>query len=153
RSTLGSAGLSQLCLVNGCNVAGTLDGSLNQLFLLTTPNSVDPTVFLNLLRSTPGIVDAELDQLVSLVGLLNRVPTPLPSGLLSDRTPVNYFGAMVWNAYASQPAATIVQVAAAQSQFGVSGSGIVADIDTGVDPTHPALAGVLLPGYDFTRNQ
>src|SRR5207253_6242629 len=41
----------------------------------------------------------------------------------------------------------------AQSQFGVTGAGIVADIDTGVDPTHPALQGVLLPGYDFTRNQ
>src|SRR5258708_20385607 len=33
------------------------------------------------------------------------------------------------------------------------GSGIVADIDTGVDPNHPALKAVLLPGYDFTRNQ
>src|SRR6266513_640968 len=46
-----------------------------------------------------------------------------------------------------------VRVSDAQSQFGVSGSGIVADIDTGVDPTHPALQSVLLPGYDFTRNQ
>jgi subtilisin family serine protease len=36
----------------------------------------------------------------------------------------------------------------------VTGAGaIVADIDTGVDPTHPALQGVLLQGYDFTRNQ
>jgi thermitase len=30
--------------------------------------------------------------------------------------------------------------------------GIVAVIDTGVDPNHPALIGVLTPGYDFTRN-
>jgi subtilisin family serine protease len=29
----------------------------------------------------------------------------------------------------------------------------VADIDTGVDPNHPAFAGVILQGYDFTRNQ
>jgi len=29
----------------------------------------------------------------------------------------------------------------------------VADIDTGVDPNHPVLHPVLLPGYDFTRNQ
>jgi subtilisin family serine protease len=29
----------------------------------------------------------------------------------------------------------------------------VADIDTGVDPNHPALAPVLLQGYDFMRNQ
>src|SRR4051794_28354865 len=26
-------------------------------------------------------------------------------------------------------------------------------LDTGVDTTHPALQGVLLPGYDFTRNR
>src|SRR5204863_217613 len=32
---------------------------------------------------------------------------------------------------------------------------VVADIDTGVDPTHPVLQPVLVPGdgYDFTRNQ
>ena len=35
----------------------------------------------------------------------------------------------------------------------MSGTGIVADIDTGVDPNHPAFQGVLLQGYDFTRNQ
>jgi thermitase len=29
----------------------------------------------------------------------------------------------------------------------------VAVIDTGVDPNHPALRSVLLPGYDLTRNQ
>jgi len=51
------------------------------------------------------------------------------------------------------PAAGIVKVSQAQSQFKVSGTGIVADIDTGVDPNHPALQGVLLAGYDFTRNQ
>jgi hypothetical protein len=25
-------------------------------------------------------------------------------------------------------------------------------IDTGVDPNHPALANVLVPGYDFVHN-
>ena len=30
--------------------------------------------------------------------------------------------------------------------------GIVAVIDTGIDPSHPAFANVLIPGYDFTRN-
>jgi subtilisin family serine protease len=29
---------------------------------------------------------------------------------------------------------------------------VVAVIDTGVDPNHPALQGLLVPGYDFTRD-
>jgi len=52
-----------------------------------------------------------------------------------------------------QPAADVVEVQNAQNQFKVTGTGIVADIDTGVDPNHPALQSVLLQGYDFTRNQ
>ncbi|MGC1489941.1 MAG: S8 family serine peptidase, partial [Candidatus Acidiferrum sp.] len=41
----------------------------------------------------------------------------------------------------------------AQNGFNISGTGIVAVIDTGVDIYHPVLYPVLLPGYDFTRNQ
>ena len=59
----------------------------------------------------------------------------------------------MWNSYANQPAAQIVRVSDAQSRFEVTGRGIVADINTGVDPAHPALQSVLLSGYDFTRNQ
>jgi len=154
RSTLGSQALTQLCALPtlGCTVVGGLDGSLNRLFLLTTPSTVDPTIFLTALRGTPGIVAAELDQLLSMVGGLNKVVTPLPSGL-SNTTLVGYYGASVWQGYVNQPAAAKVQVANAQNTFSVTGAGIVADIDTGVDPNHPAFAGVLLQGYDFTRNQ
>ena len=151
RSTLGSSALTQFCLVQTCTVVTTIDGSLNQVFLLTTPALIDPTTFLTLLRNTPGIVDAELDQVVNLVGGLNAVTTP-PAGL-TDSTPENYFGNIVWNGYANQPASGIVHVQDAQNTFHVSGKGIVADIDTGVDPNHPALKSVLLAGYDFTRNQ
>jgi subtilisin family serine protease len=35
----------------------------------------------------------------------------------------------------------------------IAGNGVIADIDTGVDPNHPVLKPVLLQGYDFTRNQ
>jgi len=152
RTTLGLQGLQQLCglpLLQNCSVVGGLGDPLNQTFLVTTP--LDATTFLNLLRALPGIVDAELDQLISLLGGLNRVTTP--PAALSDSTPITYYTSTVWNGYVNQPAAQIVRVQAAQSQFQVAGSGIVADIDTGVDPGHPALAGVLLQGYDFTRNQ
>src|SRR6266849_5160339 len=156
RTTLGLQGLQSLCLLNSCTVVGAIDGTLNQVFLLTTPLS--PQTLVNALRTLLGIVNAEVDQVLSLVpiGALNQLPAPLPAGLLSGRTlgayPLNS-GTMVWDSYVNQPAAGIVKVSQAQSQFGVTGKGIVADIDTGVDPNHPALQGVLLAGYDFTRNQ
>ena len=153
RTTLGSQGLQQVCnpllFVQVCTVVGGLGDPQNRLFLVTTP--LDLTTFLNLLTNIPGILDAEADQIVSLIGGLNLVGTP-PAGL-SDTAPVQYFGTTVWNGYAIQPAAQIVRVSEAQSIFHVAGAGIVADIDTGVDPNHPALQPVLLPGYDFTRNQ
>ena len=153
RTTLGLQGLQAICsplpLLQNCTVVAGLDGTLNQLFLVTT--HLDVTTLLNLLGSTVGIVDAEADQLLSLVGGLNQVTTP-PAGL-SDTTPVNYSGSTVWDGYVNQRAAQIVGVSQAQSTFQVTGRGIVADIDTGVDPNHPALQPVLLSGYDFTRNQ
>jgi subtilisin family serine protease len=153
RTTLGLQGLQAFCnplpWFENCTVVTGLDGSLNQLFLITTP--LDLTTFLNLLGHTVGIVDAEADQLLSLVGGVNQVTTP-PAGL-SDTTPVAYSGSAVWDGYVNQPAASIVHVSQAQTTFKVMGTGIVADIDTGVDPNHPALKSVLLPGYDFTRNQ
>jgi Subtilase family len=154
RSTLGLQALTQLCALPtlGCTVVGGLDGSLNQLFLLTTPSIIDPVVFLTTLRATAGIVDAELDQVLSLVAGLNKVVTPYPAGL-SSTTTVTYYNSSVSSGYVNQPAAAKVQVQSAQSMFSVTGAGIVADIDTGVDPNHPAFTGVLLQGYDFTRNQ
>ena len=82
RTTLGLQGLEGVCnlpLLPICTVVKGLDGTLNQLFLVTTP--LDVTTFLNLLGSTVGIVDAEADQLLSL-NSLNHVTTPPPG--LSD---------------------------------------------------------------------
>jgi subtilase family protein len=111
---------------------------------------------LGLLNGVTGFVSAEADQVLNLVGGLNVVPTPLDPTLMSDRSPVVYpagSSTTAWNSYVNQPAAGVVEVQTAQTQFHVTGTGIVADIDTGVDPNHPVLKPVLLPGYDFTRNQ
>lgn len=151
RTNLGLSGLQHLCLLNACNVVRSLDGTVNQLFLVTTSDLLNPNLVLNLLRLLPGIVDAELDQLLTLTEGLATLTTAPPS--LTDTTPVSYFGTQVWNGYANQPAAAIIRLSDARNAFNVTGTGIVADIDTGVDPNHPVLAPVLLPGYDFTRNQ
>jgi hypothetical protein len=159
RTTGGLQAVQALCLIPAtCTVVGGLDGTLGQVFLVTTPLPLQ--TFLGLLpTSLTGFVDAEVNQLLSLVDLTSLLPSTIPSTLMQDRSsvpyPANSTTQTVWNSYVNQPAAWIVGVENAQKTFNVTGSGIVADIDTGVDPTHPVLQPVLVPGngYDFTRNQ
>src|SRR5690348_1947753 len=147
--------LQTLCLLpTTCTVVRGLDGTLGQVFLITTPLPLSS--ILSLLNGVTGFVGAEVDQVLSLVGGLNVLPTPLDPTLMSDRSPVVYPAgstSTAWNSYVNQPASGVVEVQTAQNDFHVTGSGIVADIDTGVDPNRPVLKPVLLAGYDFTRNQ
>jgi subtilisin family serine protease len=149
RTSSGLDSLQDVCLVLGCNVGKNgLDGSLGRVFLVTTPDFIDPNAFLQILQSQPGIRHVELD---ALLKVMQATATAPPSGL-SDNSPVNYFGATVIHGYVSQPAIGIVKLPDTQSTFSVSGAGTVAVIDTGVDPTHPVLLSVLVQGYDFTRD-
>ena len=152
RTTGGLSSVLNLCLSAGCQVQGSLDGSVGQTYLVTSSGNLIADLLngvVNFLEALLGIQSVEPDQLLP-------VPHPpinnIPSGL-HDRTPVNYYGTVVWHGYASQPAAHIIRLIDAQQGFNVSGTGIVAVIDTGVDTNHPVLVPVLLPGYDFTRNQ
>jgi hypothetical protein len=152
RTTGGLTSVLRLCASANCQVQGSLDGNLGQTYLVTSSQNLLADLLnpvLNLLESLLGIQSVEPDALLSMP----RVGLQTAASGLSDTYPVNYYGTMVWNGYVNQPAAQIINLASAQSSFQVSGVGIVADIDTGVDTTHPALMPVLLPGYDFTRNQ
>lgn len=64
---------------------------------------------------------------------------------------VDYYGNRVRAAYVNQFAAATIGLPDALQRFNGSNT-TVAIIDTGVDPAHPALRDVLLPGYDFTRD-
>jgi subtilisin family serine protease len=71
---------------------------------------------------------------------------------LPSRTLVPFQGLQVWNRYVEQPATRVINLAGAQAL--TTGAGVtVAVIDTGIDPNHPVLRDVLVPGYDFTRDQ
>jgi len=162
RDTGGLLGIQNSCTKVGCSVNYGLDGTVGQLYLVT-PNQQPPrgllgdllgTVFnlldfLTKLLLQPGVTNAEPDQLLNLT---QSQSLTAPPGLW-DTTPVNYYGTTVWDGYVSQPAVQIVNLTSARSAFRVTGAGVVGMIDTGVDPTHPALKAVLLQGYDFTRNQ
>ena len=154
RTNLGLLGLKNVCLSKGCTVVGNLDGNVGQVFLVRPAQGLLPQLLADVLNLVNGILDVEPDQTLTIPPNKNNSATAstAPQGLW-DTTPVNYYGNTVTHGYVNQPAAQIIRVAQAHSVFNVSGAGVVADIDTGVDPNHPALQGVLLPGYDFTRNQ
>ncbi len=145
RDTLGQNALNSVCLLLHCTVREELDDGEGFLFLVTSNGGTLQSLLENL-TSQLGIVSAEPDQ------VLKVKQTSAPSGLF-DTTPVTYYGTSVWDGYANQPAVSIVNLPSTQSTYNVTGSGIVAIIDTGADPTHPVLQGVLLDGWDFTRNQ
>ncbi|MGA8224364.1 MAG: S8 family serine peptidase [Candidatus Acidiferrales bacterium] len=155
RTNLGLAGLQSTCQQNGCSVVGNIDGSQNMVFLVKpTQQGLVPDLLAAVLRLVDGILDAEPDQSLQIPpNPTNQTNSNTPPAGLWDNTPVNYYGTTVTHGYVNQPAAQILQLSQAHSAFNVSGSGIIADIDTGVDPNHPALKGSLLLGYDFTRNQ
>ena len=95
----------------------------------------------------PGVTNAEQDVNFHLTGTLTA-----PSGLW-DRTPVKYYNSTVWDGYVHQPATYLINLSDEQSTYRkVTGAGTVAVIDTGIDSTHPVFSGVLVTGYDFTRN-
>src|SRR5258707_13994168 len=152
RTTGGLNSVLNLCLSANCQVQGSLDGPIGQTYLVTTTGNILQTLVggvVNLLEALLGIQSVEPDHSLP-IGLppINNVPYGL-----TDTTLVKYFGTVVTHGYATQPAGQIIRLTDAQNGFGVTGAGIVAVIDTGVDIYHPALAPILLPGYDFTRNQ
>jgi subtilisin family serine protease len=152
RTTGGLTSVLNLCLAANCQVQGSLDGNVGQTYLVTTTGNLISNLLsgtINLLESLLGIKSIEPDQLLPIP---QKPVNSIPPGL-NDRTPVNYYGTLVWHGYAAQPAAQIIRLTDAQNGFNISGTGIVAVIDTGVDTSHPVLQPVLLPGYDFTRNQ
>ena len=99
--------------------------------------AVEPNMAVVVPENPPGL---QLNQ--STAPILNALANPMFA---------RFFGTPVLSSYVNQPAAVLIRVANTQ-RFFATGAGIVAVIDTGVDPNHPALTGSLVPGYDFTRD-
>lgn len=144
----GSA-IQLVCLLTGYSLVENIDGS-GQLYLLQAPDLVDPLAGLTTLTATVGVVGVEQD----LVAHTADSQTPDIPPALQDTTPTPYYGATVPHGYVDQPATQKIRLADLRTAYpNATGAGLVAVIDTGVDPNHPVLKPVLLPGYDFTRNR
>ena len=124
-------------------------------YSVTAPQLLPPAVVTRL-RAEHGVLQLETNSIVRAAETETDSRVKPSIQALGSWFPfaktVNYYGSKVHSGYVQQPMTEIIELDQAQKKFG-AGSGIVAIIDTGVDPTHPALRNVLLPGYDFTRNR
>src|SRR3989442_12831307 len=99
QTTRGLSSVLNLCSLLGCQVQGSLDGTIGQTFLVTSSGSL-VTGTLTLTESLLGIASIEADQLLPIPqGLLPSIP----SGLY-DTAPVNYYGTVAWHDHPAQPA-------------------------------------------------
>src|SRR2546426_5641834 len=124
------------------------------IHFVRAPATVHPEHFLSNLKSDRDVKGIEADSDVMLAerppGLkLNQSAVPILD-TLSHRTLVPFYGSPALSSYVDQPAVVLIRSEEAHQL--ATGAGIVAVIDTGVDPNHPVLRASLVPGFDFTRN-
>jgi subtilisin family serine protease len=142
---------------HGLTVIKELFDGANCVMLVSSPNTSVSGVE-NEVENDVRVVSMEPQQRASLPELssltqptLTQSSTSILDGL-PGRTLVTFFGSTVPSNYISQTATGIIRLDDARTATHLTGNGVVAIIDTGADPNHPALASTLLAGYDFTRD-
>lgn len=136
----------------------------SQAIVVTGPDSVAPDDLVDQVRNDARVKAFERVRKALLVEAharaLQTAPTGSAAAALSNPNYQSFFGNPVWVSYGTQPALAqldwVYTPAASSQSVGSNTPGygaVVAVIDTGVDPGHPALQGVLLPGHDFVNNQ
>ncbi len=137
-------------------VVRSIENSQHTVYVVTAPASIPPAQLIAKVSKDKSVVgfesDTELHQTEAKSNPTSfAISTTALKAYASDLTLTSYFGSQVRSIYAKQPAADSIGLTSALGQFG-GGSGTVAIIDTGIDPKHPVFNGVLVPGFDFTRN-
>ncbi len=128
-------------------------GSQN-IHFVRAPATPRPEHFLSDLKSDHDVQAIEPDADVMLpeapAGLKLDQSTASILDVLGHRTLVPFYGSPVLSSYVNQPA--VMLIGSAEAHQLATGAGVVAVIDTGVDPNHPVLKASLVPGFDFTRD-
>jgi subtilisin family serine protease len=152
------AGVAVTDLTNryGMQVLRTIDGHPHDIYLIQTPVGTDDAQWLAEVVVDPEVENCEaVQQVVAPETLAGSTLSTSTAGLaqaLSDRSTVSFYGDTAWVGYVNQPAATLIGLPSTRAIATGLATMTVAIIDTGVDPNHPLLKHVLVPGYDFTRN-
>lgn len=142
---------------HGLTVVKELFDGTNCVMLVTSP-SADVSATETEVDSDLMVVGFEPQQqaiLPELSSLTQPVLTQSSTSILDSlpgRTLVSFFGSTVPSNYTAQTATSIIRLDDARTATHLTGSGVVAIIDTGADLNHPALSAALVTGYDFTRD-
>lgn len=124
--------------------------SAGQIYTVTAPPGQSVKEVEHETERDDQVAGVEADQSSAIPEVTQSTAAILDS--LPPAGTVTYFGVPVLAFYTTQPAVAITQLDNAQTQFNASGAGIVAVIDTGIDPTHSVLQSSIVPGYDFVHN-
>lgn len=145
--------ITDICKRTGLQFVAALGGSAHGMYVVNSALSLDSVV--QALSQEPSVRKVEEDSPLSLPETSKTASLkPASLSLLAltvkqgDDTQGNDgAGNSAWSAYLTQPAATMIKVK--QAHDSVSGAGIVAVLDTGIDMTHPVLKNSVIWGYDF----
>lgn len=159
-----SADVSTVLAVHGLTEVVDVRPGEPVLKLVTGPANIQPEVTLAGLEVDPLVIAAELAdaEVVSENAASATIDTTDPAfvgTLAATGTYVgpetSLFSSPLWNGYAAQPAVSLIKadLAHADPRPEALGLGVVAILDTGVDPDHPVLVDALVPGYDFVLDQ
>jgi subtilisin family serine protease len=154
----GNIVINAVCGLLGCLNKGPLDvlpGQTQPGLLYLVANIPVISWLLNLILGTLGVASIEPDARVTLAQANPFRSDQASASVLNELwegTPKAYYGTPGFQSYVQQTASEIVGVRHAHCGLRATGGGIVAVIDTGIDPLHPTLAPHLVDGYDFTRN-
>src|SRR6266536_5560399 len=131
---------------------------LLNLHVVTGPSNVAPDTLVAQVIADRYVVTFEPDYVASNGEMASARPDlqqstdTLNNALSVDRTLTDFYGALAWTGYGHQAAFDLMSVPDAQTAGQLGDGVIVAVIDSGIDPYNAVLKGVLLPGYDFTRD-
>jgi subtilisin family serine protease len=132
-----------LTVVNQVDTAGAV-------FAVTPPPGQSAQEIENETAGDSEVSSVEADQATSIPEVSQSTAAILDS--LPPASSVTFYGASVLDFYTTQPAVTITRLLNAQQHYNASGVGVVAIIDTGIDPLHQVLQSSIIPGYDFVHN-
>ena len=146
----------------GLSVVRPLDAARSATFLVES--DADPGAILSSLRREPGVLHAELDRTLvfpedspeidaanAQLAIAAWASDDDAQTAFADKGFTDHFGDVVWRSYVQQKAAELIRVEEAHYDH-ATGAGIVAVIDSGIDPEHAALEHRLVGGFDFVRN-